>query len=450
MIENKINNLKNRFVNVRMSKDDKRDVFKRISLVVDKIESISLESHKAPTLSPFSNSDFKGSGRGILSGAFASNIFVYVRQRKFVPSLVIVLLLCVTGSISAEAENALPGDSLYSVKVNVNEQVKGIVAVTPEAKARLAVETTERRLQEAVILSTQGKLTDQNKQILQDQLTKSATDVNTNVASLVASNDIAIAQDVSTNFEASLKTHQLILENIVNKDSIDSSTSTVVAVVSTSTSPSTSSTTTSPNTLPAVVSSSTPVQVNSSAVSATATTAIDHPAKSLIENIQREINYNTHVREDLSQKEIAQDSNPDKIATKIKEAKAKYEDLNYQRKTLKDLGYPSVKLFDSYLNTASSTISGAEKALTINDLSKAISLLQQAIKAMSDSDSLISIELNGKPEIKKALELIDINKLLNVDSATTSFDGSGTNATSTSAQSGTSGSVLGTTTPSTI
>ena len=210
MIEKKINNLKNTFENVHMSADDKRDVFKRVSLVVDKIEAVSSEFHKAPVLSPFANGSSSAGGK--LGSRFASNIFVYIRQRKFVPSLVIVLLLCATGGVSALAENALPGDSLYSLKVNVNEQVKGFVAVTPEAKARLAVETTERRLQEAVILSSQGKLTDANKQILQGQLNKSATDVKNSVASLVASNDISIAQEVSTNFEASLKTHELILE----------------------------------------------------------------------------------------------------------------------------------------------------------------------------------------------------------------------------------------------
>jgi hypothetical protein len=55
MIEKKINKLKDILTNVHMSVDDKRDVFKRISLVVDKIEAVSSESHKAPVLSPFSN-----------------------------------------------------------------------------------------------------------------------------------------------------------------------------------------------------------------------------------------------------------------------------------------------------------------------------------------------------------------------------------------------------------
>lgn len=438
MIEKNINNLKDRLMNVRMSADDKHDVFKRISLVVDKIESVSSEFHKAPVLSPFS----VGFGRGMLNSKFASNLFVYIRQRKFAPSLVVVLLLCVTGGFSAFAEDALPGDSLYSLKVNVNEQVKGMVAVTPEAKARYAVETTERRLQEAVILSSQGKLTDERKQILQGQLSKNANDVKNSVATLVASNDISIAQEVAINFEASLKTHELILEtlekandlqnasttnNASSTKPVETDNATVEAVVG-GEAGTTGSGTTTEGINEDVSASTTSTGVSSTTASSTKTDAgiinsslksklneEGGPVTTLMQDIRQEINNSTQVREDLSKKEIAQDSDPVKIIAKIKDAKIKYSNLNYQRMTLTNLGYPSTKIFNSYLKTASSTIVSAEKALQDNDYAKSIGFLQQALKAMSDSDSLISIELNGKPEIKKALELIDVDKLIDGD-----------------------------------
>ena len=438
MIEKKINNLKNTFENVHMSADDKHDVFKRISLVVDKIEAVSSEFHQAPVLSPFAGNESVFEG-GRFGSRFASNIFVYIRQRKFVPSLVVVLLLCATGGVSALAENALPGDSLYSLKVNVNEQVKGFVAVTPEAKARLAVETTERRLQEAVILSSQGKLTDVNKQIIQGQLNKSAMDVKNNVASLVASNDISAAQEVSTNFEASLKTHELILETLTNNQDASSTNA--------------SSTTVDKTDNASTTESGSSVNVGTSTSQGTTTsegsvTVVAHPINTLMQDIRQEIRYNAQVREDLSQKEIAEATDPAKIADKIANVKIKYADLIYQRKTLTDLSPASIKLFDSYLNTASTTIKDAETALQSNDLPKSVTALQQSIKAMSDSDSLLSIELNSKPEVRRALELIDINKLLDSihsDDSNSIFNSTSTvslapNGTSTSA-------VLGTSTP---
>ena len=405
MIEKKINNLKSSLNNMRMSADDKHEVFKRISLVVDKIEAVSTESHIAPVTSPFLYKSPFGQ-------KFASNVFVYIRQRKFVPSLVIVLLLCVTGGFSAAAENSLPGDFLYSLKLNVNEQVKGIVAVTPEAKARLAIETTERRLQEAIILSSQGKLTDANKQIIQGQLSKSAADVKDSVATLVAANNIAVAQEVSINFEASLKTHELILETITDASSTLAANTNATSTASSS--------------------------------SAQATVASAYPANTLLQDIRQEISYNTQVRQNLSLKEIAQDNDPVKIAQKIKDAKTKFADLDYQRNTLSDLSPASIKLLNSYLDNASTSISSAEEALKAGDSIKSISILQKAVKSMSDSDSLISIELNSKPETRKALDLIDINKLIN---ANADNDASSV-STSTSATS--TGAVLGTSTESII
>lgn len=436
MIEKKINNLKDRFTNVHMSIDDKRDVFKSISLVVDKIEAASSESYKSPVVSPFS------SKVETFRSHFVSNIFVYVRQRKFVPSLAIVLLLCVTGGVSALAEDALPGDSLYSLKVNVNEQVKGFVAVTPEAKARLAVETTERRLQEAVILSSQGKLTDENKQIIQGQLSKNATDVKNSVATLVASDNISVAQEVAINFEASLKTHELILETIAkNADASAQGTSTTSITVGVNASTTEASSTT------VIVSTSTSSSTDSNTLQALAVAGIptvSTPVTSLMQDIRQEIVNNAQVRADLSQKEIAEATDPTKIASQIEGVKVKYADLLYQRKTLTDLSPASIKLFDNYLGTASSTIKDSETALNNKDLPKSIESLQQAIKSLSDSDSLLSIELNSKPAVRKALELIDITKLLN------SIQSNSTSTVSTTIGSASNGSVLGTSTTSNI
>jgi hypothetical protein len=444
MIENKINNLKDKLTNIHMSADDKHEVFKRISLVVDKIEAVSSEFHKAPVLSPFSNKENIFGGR--FGSRFASNIFVYVRQRKFVPSLVIVLLLCATGGVSAFAEDALPGDYLYLLKVNVNEQVKGVVAVTPEAKARLAVETTERRLQEAVILSSQGKLTDARKQIIQGQLSKNATDVKNSVADLVASDNISVAQEVAINFEASLKTHELILETLTkNAEDAKNGTSTLAFTTSTIVNASSTEVTVATTTINANTSLGTTTEKVSE--TQTSSTVVAQPINTLMQDIRQEINSNTKMREELSLKEIIGATDPTRIGDKIKSVKAKYSDLAYQRKTLTDLSPASIKLFDTYLATASSTINSAETALQKNDLVKSMTALQQAVKSLSDSDSLLSIELNSKPEVRKALELIDINKLLNsIHSDDSNSPSNSTSTVSTSITGTSTDAVLGTST----
>src|SRR3989338_6897994 len=46
--------------------------------------------------------------------------------------IVLIIALVFGGSASFAAEQALPGDTLYPVKVNVNEEVRGLLAFTPE------------------------------------------------------------------------------------------------------------------------------------------------------------------------------------------------------------------------------------------------------------------------------------------------------------------------------
>jgi hypothetical protein len=57
------------------------------------------------------------------------------------------------------AENAVPGDVLYPVKIRFNEQVQSSLARTPYEKVAWETERLERRLAEARLLESEGKLT---------------------------------------------------------------------------------------------------------------------------------------------------------------------------------------------------------------------------------------------------------------------------------------------------
>src|SRR3989344_7243584 len=64
----------------------------------------------------------------------------------------LAVLVVGAGSVPIAAADALPGDVLYGVKVNVNEEVEGLLAFTTEAKARFAIERIDRRFEEMVKL----------------------------------------------------------------------------------------------------------------------------------------------------------------------------------------------------------------------------------------------------------------------------------------------------------
>src|SRR3990167_11094777 len=74
---------------------------------------------------------------GYLSNLFAN--FNFALTAKMAPAmLVLVLVFGLGGGVSYAAENSLPGDTLYPIKVNITEPARGLLARTPKAKAKWA------------------------------------------------------------------------------------------------------------------------------------------------------------------------------------------------------------------------------------------------------------------------------------------------------------------------
>lgn len=63
-------------------------------------------------------------------------------------------------SISYLAERAVPGDSLYAVKVDINEEVRSTLTRSPYEKVVWETERLNRRIAEARLLASEGRLTD--------------------------------------------------------------------------------------------------------------------------------------------------------------------------------------------------------------------------------------------------------------------------------------------------
>lgn len=85
------------------------------------------------------------------------SLFISSHSRIMKATLLIALMVGMGGS-SLAAQNALPGDFLYPVKVHVNENVRGAFALDADTKATLQLALLEERLEEAKELSASGKL----------------------------------------------------------------------------------------------------------------------------------------------------------------------------------------------------------------------------------------------------------------------------------------------------
>jgi hypothetical protein len=76
-----------------------------------------------------------------------------LRSKRMFPLFIGAGLLA-GGTLSFAAENTVPGNVLYPIKIHVNETVRGALAVTPQSKAAWEVDLVERRLEETEKLAT--------------------------------------------------------------------------------------------------------------------------------------------------------------------------------------------------------------------------------------------------------------------------------------------------------
>lgn len=128
-------------------------------------------------------------------------------------AVIAVITLMVGGGTSLAAESALPGDTLYPVKVSVNEEVWGAFAISDEAKARLAANLAERRLQEATTLAAEGKLTAEAQAEIESRFNTHVEKFEAKANKLAAKGKANAAAELSSNLETSLKVHSRILDS---------------------------------------------------------------------------------------------------------------------------------------------------------------------------------------------------------------------------------------------
>lgn len=71
-------------------------------------------------------------------------------------AFVVALVVFAGGSTSLAAEGSLPGDTLYGIKLSVNEKLEKALAVGEVARANVEVRHAQERLQEVELLAAQG------------------------------------------------------------------------------------------------------------------------------------------------------------------------------------------------------------------------------------------------------------------------------------------------------
>ncbi|HVS79932.1 MAG TPA: DUF5667 domain-containing protein [Candidatus Paceibacterota bacterium] len=139
----------------------------------------------------------------------------FVQAHAFQALALILLVAC--GGITVAAQNALPGDPLYAVKLNVNEELPGLFAFSTQAKADYEAGLAERRLNEVTSLSAEGKLTPEARTQIEANLQAHVDNVEKSVNKLQSENDARGAVEVSSDLASTLHAHEQVLLDLSSR-----------------------------------------------------------------------------------------------------------------------------------------------------------------------------------------------------------------------------------------
>ncbi|MBP6866540.1 MAG: hypothetical protein KBC12_03300 [Candidatus Pacebacteria bacterium] len=141
-----------------------------------------------------------------------------LHEKRFVPVAVFVILV-VFGGTSFAANFALPGEALYGMKVNVNEEMESWMALTPNANARFESVKVDRRLKEVEKLTVQKKkITPKAKAQVKENFAKNAEKIKQIVAEIEASGGAEEAAEVKAEFENKLEAHSVVLSKLASDE----------------------------------------------------------------------------------------------------------------------------------------------------------------------------------------------------------------------------------------
>jgi hypothetical protein len=139
-------------------------------------------------------------------------------HKRAVAVFLILFLILSGGSISYGAERALPGDTLYSLKVNVNEEIWSVLAFSDETRVEWETERAERRLEEATALAVLGNIREEIVTQIAENFETHATRVEDSVKKL-ALQAPQRAQELRNDFDVVMSAHVMVLrrfgENMV-------------------------------------------------------------------------------------------------------------------------------------------------------------------------------------------------------------------------------------------
>ncbi len=194
--------------NIRLTPDEKADMKRTVLSFMEANPAIA-----APVREPERQ-------RPLLQRSLI-NLIQLINFKPMPIIIAIVLMLTAGGGVSYAAENSLPGDILYPVKVSINEPVREALTFSTEAKAKLGADLAERRLDEMEKLSIKTDVKAETKAEIEKNFQDQINKMKDLLTRLENEKNVDAATGISSDFEAALKAHSKILERLASTEKDD-------------------------------------------------------------------------------------------------------------------------------------------------------------------------------------------------------------------------------------
>lgn len=115
--------------------------------------------------------------------------------------IAILIAIFISAGTSFAAQGSTPGDMLYPIKTNINENIASSLAIGADAQARFEANVLEERLEEAEELKTEGRLTGDLAVSVSDRI---ATQANATLSAAAKSNS-TVKNETTTRTQLALQ-----------------------------------------------------------------------------------------------------------------------------------------------------------------------------------------------------------------------------------------------------
>lgn len=142
--------------------------------------------------------------------------FAFTKSYHYYVPAFMILFIFVSGGTSYFAHNSLPGDALYPMKINVNENLEYYSAFTDRQVAEVVAIQATRRLDEAELLAVKGALKVEQNEAIKNSFSKKVVALNNTFAKMEEKGEIDSALEVLSMFDNKVKDKLNVLSNISN------------------------------------------------------------------------------------------------------------------------------------------------------------------------------------------------------------------------------------------